>query len=152
MASLIDQLSNKSNNNLIALLKEYKPIAKPLDERSTDDVIYEYLLQTKHLTNEKFYELTLKVLLLLREYFNKTNNDSNYSINHPIEKLPLIANPFLDEYLLANKHFGLNASDQAEIPEIVLNFSLWIHENGYSSYVINKTSNKDNQEHVRDVS
>lgn len=150
MSLLINQLSNKSNNNLLTLLQEYKPIEKPLDERNTDDVIYEYLLQTKHLTNEKFYELTLKVLLLLREYFNKTKNDSDYSINHPIETLPLIANAFLDEYLPANKHFGLNASDQAEIPEIVLNFSLWIHENGYSSYVINKISSKDSQEHVRD--
>lgn len=144
MTLFIQHYTDDSNNNLLSLLKEYKPITKPLEERKTDDVIYEYLLQTKHLTNEKYYELIIKVLLLLREYYNQTNNDNNYSIYQSIDQLPLIANSFLDDYLLSKNYFGFSESDQAEIPEIVLNFSLWIHENGYSSYVLSKNSKKDN--------
>lgn len=120
-------------NNLLLLLSEYKPIKESKGKRVIDNIVYEYLMSVKYLTNTKYFKLILKNLLLLREYWNQKNNDCTYTEKNMIEHLPLFCNDLIEKYLL---NYGLKKSYFKESLKIIHNFFNWLFYNEYSEYII----------------
>ena len=113
---------------------------KPKKEKCCDEVFYEYLHTFKDKTNQKFFTLMIKFILLFRECYdlskNKENNDENKKpVTNTItpEGLPDLCNEFYGEFLEPNNFFGISEPDETnEIIEIIQHFCIWLFKNEYT--------------------
>ena len=91
------------------LVKNEKLPLKAKNEKNCDEVFYEYLSTFKNKTNEKYFTLLLKFILLFRECFdvnkNKNINDEikqQFSNKLTPEQLPDLCNDFYGDFLDSN--------------------------------------------------
>ena len=124
-------------NNLVL----QNPISnKKKSEKCCDDVFYEYLNMFKNKTNQKYFTLMLKFVLLFRECFdiskkkeNKDENIKTFSDTMPPETLPDLCNEFYGEFLEKNNFFGIDElQDRNEIIEIIQHFCIWLFKSEYT--------------------
>ena len=122
------------------LVKNEKLPLKPKNEKSCDDVFYEYLFTFKNKTNEKYFTLLLEFILLFRECYDVHNNRNipddkkKQSTNKlPPEQLPELCNKFYGDFLELNDFMGINdENDRKEIIEIIQHFCVWLYKNEYT--------------------
>ena len=129
-----------SSNKLFSKPKSYKDILildnlaikknienKKKEEKSCDDVFYEYLVTFMNKTNKKYFALILKFILLFREcyYLNKKISENNSP-----EGIPDLCNEFY-EFIECNRFFE-NHEDISEIIELIQHFCIWLYKNQYT--------------------
>ena len=111
---------------------------QPKNLRTCDEVFYEYLLIFKSKTNQKFFSLMLKFILLFRECYNLSKNKENrvkkcVTNNISPEGLPDLCNEFYGEFLEPNNFFGITDNQEKnEIIEIIQHFCIWLFKNEYT--------------------
>ena len=114
-------------------------------ERKCDDVFYEYLLIAQKETNEEYFLLILKFILLFRECFNLSkkkkeegsgNNEKGNeeaTVNTLPETLPELCNEFYTDFMENNHFFGVDSDDEKnEIIEVIQHFCIWLFKNEYT--------------------
>ena len=130
----------QENYILNSLVKNEKISEKVKNERSCDEVFYEYLSIFKNKANEKYLTLILEFILLFRECYDISKNK-----NVPMEKkqqitniinpegLPDLCNEFYTEFLDSNNFFGIYDPDERnEIIDIIQHFCIWLFKNEYT--------------------
>lgn len=115
-------------------------VNKQKNEKTCDEVFYEYLHSFKHKTNKKYLTLLTKFVLLFREcYDNSKNKESKEETKKavtdsiPPEGLPDLCNEFYGEFMEPNNFFGIEEPDEKnEIIEIIQHFCIWLFKNEYT--------------------
>ena len=133
----------EDNYILNNLLRKFPASWKQKNEKTCDEIFYEYLNDFKIKTNQKFFLLMLKFILLYRECFNIIKNRNNTEKNKKLvssfllpEELPDICNEFYTEFLEKNDFFGIkDEHERNEIVEIIQHFCIWLYK---SEYIFNK--------------
>ena len=89
-------------------------------------------------TNNKFFALMLKFVLLYKECYDIFKNkdkkeEKKKTITNTLspEDLPDLANEFYSEFVDNNNYFD-NEEEKSEIIEIIQHFNLWLFKNNYS--------------------
>lgn len=127
-------------NPILKNLCDEAPLSsKQKAQKNCDEVFYEYLHTFKNKTNEKFFSLLIKFVLLFRECFdwskNKDLKDEEKKVvtDHTSpEALPDLCNEFYGEFMDPNAFFGLDDNDKNEIIEIIQHFCIWLFKNEYT--------------------
>lgn len=140
MEKLFSHPKTWEENPILKNLCDGAPISPASKEKKNcDEVFYEYLHTFKNKTNEKFFALLLKFVLLFREcYDNSKNKDVKEEerkavTDHiPPEGLPDLCNEFYGEFMDPNAFFGLDEKDKNEIIEIIQHFCIWLFKNEYT--------------------
>ena len=131
----------KENPILNALINNSPLPKKKKKEKNCDDVFYEYLFIFKKKTNQKYFALMIKIIIILREFINiKVNenipNDEDKKdftgCNNPCD-IPNLCNDYYS-FLENNNFFGIEK--QEEIIEIILHFNSWLFNKNYSMYKV----------------
>ena len=130
----------EENYILNNLLSKVPGSWKKKEEKTCDEIFYEYLIDFKAQTNQKFFTLMLKFVLLYRECFNlikyRENNYQNRKYMSNIllpEELPDICNEFYNEFLDENDFFGIrNEEERNELVEIIQHFCVWLYKSEYT--------------------
>ena len=115
-------------------------VNKQKNEKTCDEVFYEYLHSFKNKTNKKYLTLLTKFVLLFREcYDNSKNKESKEETKKPVtdtippEGLPDLCNEFYGEFMEPNNFFGIEEPDEKnEIIEIIQHFCIWLFKNEYT--------------------
>jgi hypothetical protein len=112
---------------------------KAKNSKSCDEVFYEYLKSFKDKTNEKYFSLLIKFVLLFRECYDKSKTKDSKEeekkavTDHvPPEGLPDLCNEFYGEFMEPNNFFDLDENDRNEIIEIIQHFCIWLFKNEYT--------------------
>jgi hypothetical protein len=138
---LFSKPNNYQENPILYNLVLQSPISnKKKSEKCCDDIFYEYLYMFKNKTNQKYFTLMLKFILLFRECFdiskNKENKDGTIKpVTNYIspEGLPDLCNEFYGEFMEKNNFFGIyEPQDRNEIIEIIQHFCIWLFKNEYT--------------------
>ena len=138
---LFSKPNNYQENPILYNLVLQNPISnKKKSEKCCDDIFYEYLYMFKNKTNQKYFTLMLKFILLFRECFdiskNKNISEANkQQVTNKIspEGLPDLCNEFYGEFLESNNFFGIDDQDERnEIIDIIQHFCIWLFKNDYT--------------------
>ena len=138
---LFSQPSNyKENPILNNLLLKSEVTDKPKSQRCCDEVFYEYLSIFIKNTNQKYFSLLLKFILLFRECYDISKNKEVIDENKmpvtntlPPEGLPDFCNEFYNEFLEQYEFFGISdPCERDEFVEIIQHFCLWLFKNEYT--------------------
>lgn len=141
---LINQASELKDVYLLNLLYEGKVsdvIGSKEDKKSfsCDRVFYQYLWEVKEKTNERYFTLLLKFIILFRECFNKVKQEGakdskeNFDSAHLTpESLPEMCNDFYTDFMDKNDFFGIIDQDRQEIIELIQHFCIWLYKNDYT--------------------
>ena len=116
------------------------PSSKPKNEKTCDEVFYEYLHTFINKTNKTYFSLLLKFILLFRECYDiSKTKDSKDEIKKAVtdtitpEGLPDLCNEFYGEFMEPNNFFGIENNDEKnEIIEIIQHFCIWLFKNEYT--------------------
>ena len=136
---LFSKPKNYQENPILNNLVFQSPLVNKLkNEKTCDDVFYEYLFTFKSKTNQKYFALMIKFILLFRECYDinknkKVKEEERKAVtnsNTP-EELPDLCNEFYGEYLEPNNFFGIN-EDKSEIIEIIQHFCVWLYKNDFT--------------------
>ena len=127
-------------NPVLKKLFENAPISKAdKNSKNCNDVFYEYLCEFKEKTNEKYFKLLLKFVLLFRECYDisktkEVKDQEKKAVTDYIspEGLPDLCNEFYGEFMDPNGFFGLDENDKNEIIEIIQHFCIWLFKNEYT--------------------
>ena len=122
------------------LIKSSPITTKPKNERTCDDVFYEYLFDYKDKTNEQYYILLVKFVILFKECYDisknkdKVENEKKEQVTNKIgpDGLPDLCNEFYGEFLEPNNFFDIKEEDKSEIIEIIQHFCIWLFRNEYT--------------------
>ena len=78
----------KSEDNpiLINLLERKEIVNKANKEKTYDEIFYEYLSLFKDKTNQKYFSLMVKFILLFREFYIKNNNENEKENKEKLDK------------------------------------------------------------------
>ena len=137
-------------NNLLSGESNSKNLDKK--DRKCDDVFYEYLMIAQKETNEEYFTLVVKFILLFRECFNfnkkkkeegNEGNNNGSSCNAKAndeatvttlpETLPELCNEFYTDFMESNQFFGVNSDEEKnEIIEIIQHFCIWLFKSEYT--------------------
>jgi hypothetical protein len=136
---LFSKPKNYQVNPILNNLVLQSPLVnKSKNEKTCDDVFYEYLFTFKSKTNQKYFALMIKFILLFRECYNISKNKKikeeerkEVTNSNTPEELPDLCNEFYGEYLEPNNFFGIN-EDKSEIIEIIQHFCVWLYKNGFT--------------------
>ena len=131
--------SYEENPILQNLVLNSEIVNKPKNEKTCDEVFYEYLYNFKNKTNQKFLSLLTKFVLLFRECYDvsKTKDSKDepkkaVTDTIPPEGLPDLCNEFYGEFMEPNNFFGFEENDKNEIIEIIQHFCIWLFKNEYT--------------------
>ena len=135
--------SYEENPILYNLMKDSPISDKARNVRTCDEVFYEYLKTFKDLTNENYFELLLKFVLLFRECYDNSKTKDNKDVpdaeKKPVtgtispEGLPDLCNEFYGEFMEPNNFFDLDENfEKNEIIEIIQHFCIWLFKNEYT--------------------
>ena len=128
-------------NPILANLVSKKNIPNRLrNEKTCDDVFYEYLNTFMSKTNRKYFSLMLKFIILFRECYDlsknqEKNKNEKVAVTNtlPPEGLPDLCNEFYGEFMEPNNFFGIyELEEKNEIVEIIQHFCIWLFKNGYT--------------------
>ena len=126
-------------NPILKNLNENAPVTdKPKQQRTCDEVFYEYPHNFKDKTNETYFTLLIKFVLLFRECYdiskNKDSKEEKKAVTDHMqpEGLPDLCNEFYGEFMDPNNFFGLDENDKNEIIEIIQHFCIWLFKNEYT--------------------
>lgn len=147
-------VSQPKDYNDISILKNLKEnvennTTKEKKDKTCDEVFYEYLHFFKEKTNEEFYTLMIKFILLFRECFNNNKNkgkeadqkENSAAVLTP-EGLPELCNEFYSEFMEPNNFFGLSSeSDKSETIELIQHFCIWLFKNDYTKSKLSLANN-----------
>ena len=114
--------------------------SKPKNEKTCDEVFYEYLHNFQNKTNTKYFSLLLKFILLFRECYDiSKTKDSKEEVKKAVtdtispEGLPDLCNEFYGEFMEPNNFFGIENNDEKnEIIEMIQHFCIWLFKNEYT--------------------
>ena len=122
--------------------------SKPLQDRTVDDVMFEYLKKFKSNTNNEYFILMVKFIILFRESFNigaKKNDNSlmtEYSTIVNAENVPDSCNEFYTDFLEMNDFFGMNSDkEKIEIIDLIQHFCIWLYKSFYTKSKLSLASN-----------
>ena len=133
--------SYEENPILKNLFDDAPASTKPKNLKNCNEVFYEYLQYFKRITNEKYFKLLLKFILLFRECYDLSKNKDlkegeekkAVTDSYSPEGLPDLCNEFYGEFLEPNNFFGLNEENEKnEIIEIIQHFCIWLFKNEYT--------------------
>ena len=130
--------SYKENSILNNLANNAEFSKKNKNEKTCDEVFYEYLATFKNKTNRKFFSLLIKFVLLFRECYDVSKNRDNVekkAVTDTIspEGLPDLCNEFYGEFMEPNNFFGIyEPNEKSEIIEIIQHFCIWLFKNEYT--------------------
>ena len=107
-------------NPVLKKLYENAPISKTdKNSKNCNDVFYEYLCEFKEKTNEKYFKLLLKFVLLFRECYDisktkEVKDQEKKAVTDYIspEGLPDLCNEFYGEFMEPNNFFDLNENEE----------------------------------------
>ena len=147
-------VSQPKDYNDISILKNLKEnvennTTKEKKDKTCDEVFYEYLHFFKEKTNEEFYTLMIKFILLFRECFNNNKNkgkeadqkENSAAVLTP-EGLPELCNEFYSEFMEPNNFFGLNSeTEKSETIELIQHFCIWLFKNDYTKSKLSLANN-----------
>jgi len=126
-------------NPILKNLNNNAPVSEKGKQKTCDEVFYEYLHNFKDKTNETYFTLLIKFILLFRECYDISKNkdvkeeDKKAVTDHtPPEALPDLCNEFYGEFMDPNGFFGLDENDKNEIIEIIQHFCIWLFKNEYT--------------------
>ena len=113
---------------------------KPKNEKTCDEIFYEYLISFMNKTNKKYFSLMLKFILLFRECYDLSKNKEKKegekkAVTDTLspEGLPDLCNEFYGEFMEPNNFFGIEeAEEKNEIVEIIQHFCIWLFKNEYT--------------------
>ena len=140
-AKLFSQPKEFLDNPILKNLFENSNIStKPKNEKTCDEVFYEYLYTFKDKTNQTFFSLLVKFVLLFRESYDisKTKDvkdEVKKAVTDTIspEGLPDLCNEFYGEFMEPNNFFGIeDQEEKSEIIEIIQHFCIWLFKNEYT--------------------
>ena len=140
-SKLFSQPKTYEDNPILKNLVENNDISnKPKNEKTCDEVFYEYLHTFKNKTNKKYFSLLVKFVLLFRECYDisKTKDlkdEPKKAVTDSIspEGLPDLCNEFYGEFMEPNNFFGIGEPDEKnEIIEIIQHFCIWLFKNEYT--------------------
>ena len=138
---LFSHPNNYEENPILKNLYEDAPTStKEKAQKTCNEVFYEYLHSFKDKTNEKYFKLLLKFVLLFRECYDcSKTKESKEEPKKPVtdtmtpEGLPDLCNEFYGEFMEPNNFFDLNENDEKnEIIEIIQHFCIWLFKNEYT--------------------
>ena len=138
---LFSHPENIENEPILNNLKNKAPISdKAKNERTCDEVFYEYLNTFKNIVNDKYFVLLTKFVILFRECYDCSKNKDKdpsqrikYTDNTNAEGLPDLCNEFYGEFLEQNNFFDIeDQNDRNEIIEIIQHFCIWLFKNEYT--------------------
>ena len=150
MDKLFSHPKTYDENPILKNLYDSAPISdKPKNTKCCDEVFYEYLQTFKNKTNEKYFSLLIKFVLLFREcYDNSKSKDSKEAEKKPVtdhmlpEGLPDLCNEFYGDFLEPNNFFGIEDQDQKdEIIELIQHFCIWLFRNEYTKSKLSLATN-----------
>jgi len=125
---------------------QYKTIIN--QDEIIDIVFMNYLNKISSLCNEKFYIKLISLIILFRDFINKSNEkniEDDYTENNEAEEVPNFTNSFIEKFFSekeSENFLGLNYKD---VEGILLNLSQWLYDHNYTSYRLSiKDNNKDN--------
>ena len=131
--------SFEENPILLNLVKNSEISNKPKNEKTCDEVFYEYLYTFKNKTNKQFLSLLTKFVLLFRECYDisktkDTKDEPKKAVTDSIspEGLPDLCNEFYGEFMEPNNFFGFEENDKNEIIEIIQHFCIWLFKKEYT--------------------
>ena len=130
--------SYKENSILNNLANNEEFSKKSKNEKTCDEVFYEYLATFKNKTNRKFFSLLIKFVLLFRECYDISKNrdlEEKKAVTDTIspEGLPDLCNEFYGEFMEPNNFFGIyEPNEKSEIIEIIQHFCIWLFKNEYT--------------------
>ena len=130
--------SYKENSILNNLVNNEEFSKKNKNEKTCDEVFYEYLATFKSKTNRKFFSLLIKFVLLFRECYDISKNrdlEEKKAVTDTIspEGLPDLCNEFYGEFMEPNNFFGIyEPNEKSEIIEIIQHFCIWLFKNEYT--------------------
>ena len=112
---LFSKPKNYKDNPILNNISIGKEISnKDKKEKTCDDILYEYLSTFKDKTNQNYFSLIIKFVILLREFYNDYKNKEieekdKHEVTDSIsaEELPDLCNNFYGDFLEANNFFGL---------------------------------------------
>ena len=101
---------------------------KPKNEKTCDEVFYEYLSTFKDKTNPTFFTLLVKFALLFRECYDISKNkdikpEERKAVTDSLspEGLPGLCNEFYGEFMEPNNFFGIyEPNEKSEIKLIII--------------------------------
>ena len=136
---LFSKPKNYKDNPILNNISIGKEISnKNKKEKTCDDIFYEYLSTFKDKTNQNYFSLIIKFVILLREFYNDYKNKEieekdKHEVTDSIsaEELPDLCNNFYGDFLEANNFFGLK-EERNEIIEIIQHFCIWLFKNDYT--------------------
>ena len=112
---------------------------KQKNEKTCNEVFYEYLKTFKDMINDKYFILMTKFVLLFRECFDLNKNKekteeerTNLVGTLTPEGLPDLCNEFYGVFLINNDFFGIDEKDREEIIELIQHFCIWLFKKEYT--------------------
>lgn len=142
---LFSKPKSVEDNPILKNIMEKKCALNPDGEtqkqnKTCDDVFYEYLANFKKETNENYFILLTKFVLLFRECYDISKNkdkgeDEKKTVTNVItpEGLPDLCNEFYGEFMEPNFFFGIKEEkEKSEIIEIIQHFCIWLFKNEYT--------------------
>ena len=136
---LFSKPKNYKDNPILNNISIGKEISnKDKKEKTCDDILYEYLSTFKDKTNQNYFSLIIKFIILLREFYNDYKNKEieekdKHEVTDSIsaEELPDLCNNFYGDFLETNNFCGLKEEGN-EIIEIIQHFCFWLFKNDYT--------------------
>ena len=129
----------KENSILNNLYTNAELPNKPKNEKTCEEVFYEYLYNFKDKVNDKYFILLMKFVILFMECYdiskNKEVKGEKQAVTNKItpEGLPDLCNEFYGEFMEQNNFFGIDEQDERnEIIEIIQHFCIWLFKNEYT--------------------
>ena len=153
---ILDKLSKNKNVEI----EKDEIINKEKKLKNCNEIFYEYLQTFKSKTNENYFILMVKFILLFYECFNlnkskekkevnindinknEENKKIDYSNLSNAESLPELCNEFYSEFMEPNNFFNLNnESEMNEILDLIQHFCIWLFKNEYTKSKLSLANN-----------
>ncbi len=139
-SKLFSQPNSYQENSILNNLVKESPLPdKPKNEKTCDDVFYEYLYTFKDKANDKYFTLLMKFVILFRECYDVSKNKENQEKKEAVtckltpEGLPDLCNEFYGEFMDPNNFFDIEDEEEKnEIIEIIQHFCIWLFKNEYT--------------------
>lgn len=150
------QPTHYTDHPILQMLFHEVSLNKTKNEKTCDDIFYEYLHQYQNQTNKAYFILMLKFVILFRECMNiskqkevpggKSGAEVDTSLDQPspiykkeyssvsnAENAPELCNEFITEFMENNNYFKIEDEwERNEIIELIQHFCYWLHKNEYT--------------------